>query len=214
MDERATGILLHKRRLTETSLIIRWLTLELGIIDTVAKGALRPKSPYRGKLDVFFRCDISFARSRRSDLHTLREVALRHSSPALRRGLHSLQQASYAATLLQQTAERETPIPGLYELLLGFLDHLEQQPPSPISLMSFEIKMLEDLGLCPDLTNIGLSPGTRRALEYLIQNDWGKLVGFPSIESQVAELQKFLHAFIIFHLGRIPSGRTAALNGE
>lgn len=214
MDERATGILLHKRRLTETSLIIRWLTLELGIIDTVAKGALRPKSPYRGKLDVFFRCDISFARSRRSDLHTLREVALRHGSPALRRGLHSLQQASYAATLLQQTAERETPIPGLYELLLGFLDHLEQQPPSPISLMSFEIKMLEDLGLCPDLTNIGLSPGTRRALEYLIQNDWGKLVGFPSIESQVAELQKFLHAFIIFHLGRIPSGRTAALNGE
>jgi len=49
MDERAQGLVLRVYPLTETSLIVRWLTRELGRISTVAKGARRPKSPFRGK---------------------------------------------------------------------------------------------------------------------------------------------------------------------
>src|SRR5258706_432091 len=55
MDERAQGIALRVYPLTETSLIIRWLTREIGRISTVAKGARRAKSPFRGKLDLFDR---------------------------------------------------------------------------------------------------------------------------------------------------------------
>ncbi|MCX6892658.1 MAG: recombination protein O N-terminal domain-containing protein, partial [Verrucomicrobia bacterium] len=57
MIETATGVVLRTRRLTETSLIIHWLTPGLGRLATVAKGALRPKSPFRGKLDLFYRAD-------------------------------------------------------------------------------------------------------------------------------------------------------------
>ena len=39
MIESATGLILRTRRLTETSLIIHWLTPDLGRIATVAKGA-------------------------------------------------------------------------------------------------------------------------------------------------------------------------------
>ena len=46
--ERATGLVLRTRPLTETSLIVLWLTREAGRLATVAKGARRPKSPFRG----------------------------------------------------------------------------------------------------------------------------------------------------------------------
>ena len=81
--ERATGIVLRTRLLTETSLIVHWLTAEQGRLATVAKGALRPKSPLRGKLDLFYVAEFTFQRSRRSTLHTLREVALRDTQPVI-----------------------------------------------------------------------------------------------------------------------------------
>jgi DNA repair protein RecO (recombination protein O) len=65
-DERASGIILRTRPLTDTSLIVHWLTPELGRIATVAKGARKPKSSFYGKLDLFFEADLSFARSQRS----------------------------------------------------------------------------------------------------------------------------------------------------
>ena len=49
MDEKANGIILRVRPLTDSSLIVHWLTQEHGRLSTVAKGARRPKSALRGK---------------------------------------------------------------------------------------------------------------------------------------------------------------------
>src|SRR5256884_9769171 len=117
MDERAHGIILRVHPLTETSLIIRWLTREFGRLATVAKGARRAKSPFRGKLDLFYLGDFSFSRSRRSELHTLSEVVLRETHSALREELAWLQQASYCAALVEQTTETETPLPTIFPLM-------------------------------------------------------------------------------------------------
>src|SRR5215510_15655775 len=105
MVETATGLVLRTRPLTDTSLIVHWLTKDLGRLSTVAKGARRPNSPFRGKLDLFYNADFSFLRSRRSELHTLREVDLKGSRKAIREGLDLLQQASYAAALIEQATE-------------------------------------------------------------------------------------------------------------
>ena len=79
MTESTHGLILRTRPLTETSLIVHWLTPDLGRIATVAKGARRPKSPFAGKLDLFYAADFSFSRSRRSELHVLREASLRET---------------------------------------------------------------------------------------------------------------------------------------
>src|SRR6266478_1776865 len=97
-----TGLILRIYPLTESSLIVHWLTPDAGRIATVAKGARRPKSPFRGKLDLFYLADLSFVRSRRSELHTLREVSLREPHNFLRKDLGYLQQASYCAALVEQ----------------------------------------------------------------------------------------------------------------
>src|ERR1041385_483360 len=64
MEERTTGIILRTRPLTETSLIVQWLTPDLGRIATIAKGARRPKSPFRGQLDLFYQAGFRFRRTR------------------------------------------------------------------------------------------------------------------------------------------------------
>src|ERR1041384_7417484 len=141
MTETGTGLVLRLRPLTETSLIVHWLTPSFGRLATVAKGALRPKSPFRGKLDLFYSADFSFARSRRSELHALREVSLRETHTFLRQELAYLQQAAYCAALVEQATESETPLPAIFDLMSGLLRHLPVQPPQPQTLFAFELKL-------------------------------------------------------------------------
>src|SRR5262245_38784260 len=116
MVEKTRGLIIRILPLTESSLIVDWLTPDFGRISTVAKGARRPKALFHGKLDLFYLTEFSFARSARSELHTLREVKLVETHSALRRDIHALQQAAYCARLLVQATEKETPLPELFEL--------------------------------------------------------------------------------------------------
>jgi DNA repair protein RecO (recombination protein O) len=194
MDERSTGIVLRTRLLTESSLIVNWLTPELGRIATVAKGARRPKSPLRGKIDLFYTAEFTFARSRRSDLHNLREVNLLKTRDMLRRDLGYLHQAAYCARLIEQTTESETPLPEIYELFVALLDSLPLRPASATTVLAFEVKLLAELGLLAEL-------------------DWNDVSKLTLPEDELRELRQFLHGFLIYHLGKIPPNRADALNG-
>lgn len=207
MIQSTTGLILRTRPLTETSLIVNWLTPDLGRISTVAKGARRPKSTFAGKLDLFYAADFSFQRSRRSDLHTLREVKLRETHTALRHELGYLQQAAYCSKLVEQATETETPLPAVYDLLSALLAHLPKQSPQPQTLFAFEIKLLHELGLAPDVAQSQLTPGARRIVGAFSFGDWPAVARLKLSEAQVLELRHFLHGFLIFHLGRIPKGR-------
>jgi len=209
MIQSATGIILRTRPLTETSLIVNWLTSAFGRVSTVARGARRAKSPFAGKLDLFYEADFTFSRSRRSELHTLREVSLRETNPALRQELAYLQQASYAAALIEQTTETETPLPTIFELLRRFLAALPQHPAQPRNLFAFELKLLNELGLRPNLDKGHLSPGTKQLVIDLLTSDWPAIAELRATAAQAKELRQFLHGFLIFHLGRIPKGRAA-----
>jgi DNA repair protein RecO (recombination protein O) len=211
MIESATGLILRTRPLTETSLIVHWLTPDFGRIATVAKGARRAQSPFLGKLDLFYRADFSFSRSRRSDLHTLREVGLRETHSALRQDLCRLRQAAYAASFVEQATETETPLPAVFELMNGFLGCLCRQKSAPQIVLAFELKLLYELGLKPDLRETKLTPGAKQIVRALTRADWPVGSRLKPTPAQAGELRQFLHGFLIFHLGRLPRGRAAAL---
>ncbi len=125
MSESTNAILLRKRKLSETSLIVSWCSESLGKIDTVARGARRSKSPFAGKLDLFFEAEIQFTRSRRSSLHSLTEVALRNPYSGIRQNYLRTQTASYFVELIEISTEPEHSAPELFHLLqraFGFLD--------------------------------------------------------------------------------------------
>lgn len=208
--ERASGVILRTRLLTETSLIVHWLTPEQGRLATVAKGARRPKSPFRGKLDLFYEADFSFQRSRRSDLHTLREVVLTDPHSGLRTDLAQLRQAAYAALLIEGATEPETPLgaaPGLFREFLASLSTV----PAAHRLLAFELKLLTDLGFQPDLAGSRLSTGAQKIGQALADLPLAELARVRPTPAQVTELARFLHGFIAYHLGRVPRGRAEAL---
>lgn len=211
MIETATGLIFRTRPLTETSLIVHWLTPQLGRVATVAKGARRVKSPFHGKLDLFYLADFSFNRSMRSELHTLREVGLRETHSGLRQDLHLLQQASYCAMLIERATETDTPLLHVFDLMLGLLRHLLAQPPLPQTVFAFELKLLAHLGLEPDLSQARLSPCTRQLLKALTASDWAVVARLIPSPVQVTELRQFLHGYLEYHVGRVPKGRAGAL---
>ncbi len=212
MDVRTTGLILRTRLLTETSLIVHWLTPDLGRIATVAKGARRPKSVFRGKLDLFYLADFSFNRSAKSELHNLREAVLRETHEALREDYQKVQQASYAVALIEQTTETETPLPEVFALMSTVLRELVAAPPSVTNIFALELKLLHQLGLAPDLADGRLSPGARQIAAKLTNDDWEVLRRLKLSAPQAEELRQFLHGFLIFHLGKLPRGRTEALH--
>ena len=151
MEERAEGIILRTRPLTETSLIVEWLTADAGRLATVAKGARRPKSPFAGKLDLFYEAAFSFQRSVRSELHALREVQVKKTHSHLRSSLPLLHQAAYFTVLLEKGTERETPLPELYALLQGYVARAPDERCLPEVMFLFEQQYLRILGFDPQI---------------------------------------------------------------
>jgi DNA repair protein RecO (recombination protein O) len=212
MYERTTGIILRTRLLTETSLIVHWLSRDFGRLATVAKGARRLKSPFGGKLDLFHMADLTFVRSRRSELHLLSEVSLRETHRVLRQELAYLRQAAYGAALVEQTTETDTPLPGAFELMADLLEYLPKQPPMSQAIFAFEMKWLNVLGLKPDFEKSKVSGGAAQILKKFVEADWQTLSRLKPASAQITEIRQFLHGFLIYHLGKIPHGRANALN--
>jgi DNA repair protein RecO (recombination protein O) len=207
MIETSTGLILRTRPLTDTSLIVHWLTEDLGRLATVAKGARRPKSTFAGKLDLFYLAQFSFQRSRRSELHQLREADLQETHAALRHDMQALQQASYCAALVEQTTETETPVPAVFVLMNGVLEQLCNHAPQPQTVPAFELKLLTELGLQPDLDKEKLKPDLKQILRVLHEDDWAKISKLKLATAQLVALNRFLGGFMVYHLGKVPAGR-------
>ncbi|KAB2664901.1 MAG: DNA repair protein RecO [Verrucomicrobia bacterium] len=212
MDERGHGVVLRVRPLTETSLIVHWLSPEHGRLATVAKGARRPKSSFAGKLDLFQEAEFSFARSRRSDLHTLREVMATGMRRRLRTEHHALEVAAYAVATIEQATEVDTPIPEVAELFAGLLGYLDAVPATARAVFAFELKFLACQGLEPDPGEAPLSDAARELLAELMDVDWMDLATLATTAEAAREVRQFLHGFLIYHLGKLPRGRAEALH--
>ena len=145
--EKTRAILIRRYRLTETSLIVHWCSPELGLIKTVAKGAQRPKSGFAGKLDLFFEAEIEFARSRKSDLHILKELDVLDARFGLRGSYLQTLTASYFVQLIELVVEKDTPIPEIHDLLKRALDHVTKEKPAARAVTYFEKELVEHLGI-------------------------------------------------------------------
>ena len=151
--EKCKGTIIRRIPLTESSLIINWCTEDHGILKTVAKGARRPKSPFAGKLDLFCEAEFAIIRSKKSDLHPLRELSLTSLRSGLRQSYLQTLAATYFVQLLNLVTEPETPITSLNNLLNRALNHLEKTLPDMKAILHYEKQMTQLLGILdPDQT--------------------------------------------------------------
>lgn len=165
------AILIRTTRLTDTSLIVHWFTEGEGLLKTVAKGALRPKSAFAGKLDLFFSGEIGVAPARKGDLHILREVAISNWRQGLRRQYATTLMAGYFCQLVEAAVEPGHADAPLHDLLRRGLDHLDAEEPSLKALRHFERQLAEILGVSGAgsgedalLGHIGKLPAARKEI--------------------------------------------------
>ncbi len=163
--EQSSGIIIRLTKLTETSLIVHWCTEQDGFVKTVAKGARRPKSAFAGKLDLFFRGNLSWVRSRKGELHTLREVAITDYGENLRKQYTDVLVASYFGELFSHVVEPDHPVPELYDLLRRGIAYLGENGADLRALKHYESEMARLLGVA------NRRASARRALE----NTYGNL---------------------------------------
>jgi DNA repair protein RecO (recombination protein O) len=145
--ESTTAILLRKRKLSDTSLIISWCTESLGCMQTAARGARRAKSPFAGKLDLFFEAEIAINRSRKSNLHTLTEVALKNPFSGIRKNLRRTQAASYFVELIELCTESDHHDPDLFSLLRRAFAYLNEKDPDLRAVLHFETELARIAGV-------------------------------------------------------------------
>jgi DNA repair protein RecO (recombination protein O) len=166
------AILIRLTRLTDTSLIVHWYTEDHGLIKTVAKGARRPKSPFAGKLDLFFGSEISFSLASRGELHALREVVVSHWREKLRQSYTSTLLAAYCCQLMEIAVEPEHPDASLHDLLHRALEHMQAAPASIRAMRHFETELARLLGVAQTAGDaaislrdaLGTMPATRNEL--------------------------------------------------
>lgn len=151
--EHTEAILLGRSRYSETSLIVQWCAPDAGVFRTIAKGALRPKSPLAHRLDLFVSADLRWVRSRRSDLHTLAEVRWTNPRTGLRSSYGRVLAATYFVKLVEMVAEPQSAVPGLFALLGKALDYLAEKDPSKDLIDRFELRVAEDLGVATALNH-------------------------------------------------------------
>ena len=145
--ESTTAILLRKRKLSDTSLIVSWCTESLGCIQTAAKGARRAKSAFAGKLDLFFEAEIQIARSRKSSLHSLTEVVLKNAFSGIRQNLKRTQAASYFVELIELCTEADHHEPELFSLLRRAFTYLNSNDPDLKAVLHFETELARIAGV-------------------------------------------------------------------
>jgi DNA repair protein RecO (recombination protein O) len=177
--ESSAAILLRKRKFSDTSLIVSWCTESLGCIQTVAKGARRPKSPFVGKLDLFFEAEISIVRSRKSDLHTLTEVVLKNPFPGIRSNYLRTQTAAYFVELIEICTERDHREPELFELLRRAFGYIDTKNPTTRAVAHFETELSRITGV-HDTKSVGEAdsfPRDANSVPYTAAFALGNLFG-------------------------------------
>lgn len=203
--ERAEGIVLRCQPVTESSLLVTWFTREFGKLKTLAKGARRPKSPLRGKMDLFYQDEILFLRSTRSDLHLLQDCFLENPHARLWQTMGGLTAASYAGELVDVATELEDANPAVFDLLDHILDALTARV-TPVVLIWFELQLLKVIGWTPPWRKTG-GPAVEKVLGSLLAAPLAGVRRVRLSDPQLAAARQLVWQFWDEQVGRTPRSR-------
>jgi DNA repair protein RecO (recombination protein O) len=164
------AFVIHQRPYRETSLVLEVFSSRQGRVGVVAKGAQRPRSPWRGALQPF-QC-LLIAWSGRGELGTLTHAEQTGSTLPLSGG--RILSGFYVNELLTRLLTRGDPHPHLYEVYADVLTALAGSTADEPVLRIFEKRLLAEIGygLVLDRDNDG-GAGIEDGRDYYYQVDKG-----------------------------------------
>ncbi len=148
---RDEAIVLNSHDFGESDRIIVLYTPAHGKIRAVAKGARRSRKRFVGKLDAPSLLRIMFSSSGRGELQRLEEAVLVDGFAPLKSNIEILSHACYFLELASETTKEGIVQESAFELLLKFLNLLSQGMDLEALSRFFEIRLLANIGLMPEL---------------------------------------------------------------
>lgn len=158
------AFVLHHYMWSESSLILDVFSREQGRLVLVAKGARRPYSQLRSVLLPFQRLLLSLGRAPASDsaseVQNLRSAEWAGGQAMLTGA--ALFSGLYLNELLMKLLARSDPHADLFDTYAQTLPHLANPSEAAVqaSLRAFELKLLQTLGVLPDLSLVTLTQQT------------------------------------------------------
>src|SRR3989449_8740390 len=144
------AVILRSCRYSETSKVVRLATRELGVQSAIAKGALRPQSPFGAALELLSEGVAQLYHRDSRELQTLAAFDV----TALRRGLAtSLGRFAGATTLAEVMLKMAppAPLPSAYDRLVAGLESLATAPADAVEAAAVRAlwRLLGVLGVEP-----------------------------------------------------------------
>ena len=210
------GICLRIHPWSRTSHIVLWLTPE-GLITTIVKGAVRPKSAFLGQYDLNYTCEVLYYMRGKRGLHALRECTPLNLRENLRYDYRNLTLAEHFRELAAQFTPNGPEAAEWYatlEYALEALSSLRDAPSRLGLLLDYEIRVLRLSGLDPHLEASTGAFFLRGARHIPISEPIAQCLRNPQAEKSLRVLLDTARAigiFYIFHLDTRPENRRSVL---
>lgn len=213
----------------EADRLVTLFTATRGKLTAFAAGARKSRRRFAGALEPFTLLQVRLA-ERHGETLRLDGADVEESFFAIRQDLSLIARALYSLELCRELVRDREPHPGLFELLLGYLELLNRKAAGPSSLISFELKALAQAGFMPRFDQCAVCGGPPGPLPRFDPEHGGTLcegckeraqfaVSLPSqVVASLSALQngstiplpagtrkrarELLNLFIAHHLGR------------
>jgi len=147
--EKALGIVLNKRDLRETSLVVDFYTQEFGKISGILKGIRTDPKKFASNLELFSLNEIIFYRKTHSSLHLVSQADKIDNFTRIRQNIERTTTASFMIEMVASIMQLEDKNEEIFNLTLAALKELETNyNPEKIATI-FKIKMLSLSGFKP-----------------------------------------------------------------
>jgi DNA repair protein RecO (recombination protein O) len=144
-----SALILHRVLYGESDLILSMLTLELGKISALAKGARKSTRRFAGGIGVALAGIGRVCERNQGDLFLLESFDVKSARSGYVTDLAKSAHAAYALELCDRLSPLRQPEPKVYRWLEEFLDRLDQEPANAARVRIFELGLLIRLGLGP-----------------------------------------------------------------
>lgn len=150
------GFIIRVIRGQEADVILRILSSTGEKISAFAKAGLKSQRRFAGALQPLLHIDFRATKKEGQGLLRLEEAGVRHDFKSLKEDMERLTAASYAAELVEHSAQEGLEQPEIYNLFGATLKALEVQKPWFAVARQFEVKLLAVLGWLPGLNHCSL----------------------------------------------------------
>lgn len=161
------AIILGHKNLGEHDRLIFLYTEELGKIKVIAKGARKLSSKFTGHLETLNICNVSLYFGPKNTI--LRETETLKSSLRSHQNLENAKSAMQIAEITEQVLFEKQSLENLLTLIEKSIIHLESTEKPKLITIAYIIKLLERMGILPDLnhTKTSLKPKYKNFFLYV-----------------------------------------------